>query len=84
MPDSPPDNFEHTQACRSLQDGGAWACIGWSCVCGADRAKAAWNAALDYAIKFVEVAKPEGAAGIPGIVRTNMQLMIDEFRSKQR
>ncbi len=75
------DNFEHTLSCATV---GYPEETGDACTCGADRAKAAWNAALDYAIKFVEAAKPEGANGILGIVRTNMQLMIDEFEEKKR
>jgi hypothetical protein len=39
MPDSPPDNFEHYTHCDAAIDDD-----GMPCTCGAERAKAAWNA----------------------------------------
>ncbi len=40
---TPPDNFEHTLSCATV---GYPEETGDVCTCGADRAKAAWNAAV--------------------------------------
>ncbi len=47
---TPPDNFEHTLSCATV---GYPEETGDACTCGADRAKAAWNAAVETCARMV-------------------------------